>query len=480
MKHVVIIGGGISGLAAAYEICLAQNNGAPVRFTLLEASSRLGGTVETETIELPSGKFIIECGPDGWVSEKPWAAELANELGIGDDIVPSNDALRRTYLLRDGSLLPLPEGMRMMVPTSEAAIHENPLLSDAARQAYLAEPGRAEELRTLAANDSSDISVADFVRRHFGDEVTRTLARPLLAGIFGGDIERLSAAAVMPALIALEREHGSLILGLRAKGTSSGSSSIFTTLRPGLGSLIDALRAAIEPTLSQNSLRLREAALSIRRAAPHWVVTTSSEEITADALVLATPAHITRSLLVSVDSELAELHEIPSSSAVIVGLAFEEPLELPQGFGFLVEHPQARFDPSFLATTFLHQKYPHTAPPDSSLLRVFFGGPDFSDSDEADEAWSERALAQLRLLWPRLPSPSATLVHRWPHSLPQYEIGHRARIAAIFERGEHLPALTLLGNAYRGVGIPDLIRDSRAATRSLLTRIGCMSGVASA
>ncbi len=479
MKHIVIIGGGISGLTAAYELSLTQRTGADIRFTLLEASPRLGGIIETETLDLPSGHFTVECGPDGWVSEKPWARDLAVELGLTDSLVASNDAVRRTYLLRDGSLLPLPEGMRMMVPTNEAAILENPLLNAAARQAYLDEPARAAELRTLAANNSSDISVADFIRRHFGEEVTRTFGRPLLAGIFGGDIERLSAASVMPGMLALEKEHGSLIVGLRAVSstTATAERSIFTTLRSGLGSLINALAAA----LPASSIRLKAPALSITRTASHWNISIPNDNLTADAVILATPASGTLSLLGSTDTQLAALHEIPASSAVIVAMAFNQPLDipsglgiLPTGFGFLVDQPQPGFSPHFLATTFLHQKYPHSAPPGTALLRVFFGGPDFELSrlgSNLSGGDADLAVAQLQRLWPQLPSPAATIVRHWPNSLPQYEIGHRARIAAITERVQNIPGLVLLGNAYHGVGLPDLIRDARSSVRSLLARI---------
>jgi oxygen-dependent protoporphyrinogen oxidase len=485
MKHVVIVGGGISGLTAAYELSLAQRDGAPIRFTLLEASPRLGGIVETEIIASPGGPFTIECGPDGWVTEKPWARELAIELGLGKDLVPSNDAVRRTYLLRDGDLLPLPDGMRMMVPTSESAILDNPLLNDTARQAYLDEPARAAELRTLAANDSSDISVADFLRRHFGEEVTRTFGRPLLAGIFGGDIDRLSAASVMPGMIALEKQYGSLILGLQSQASTTPdlpapppATSIFSSLRSGLGSLTNALAHS----LPADSIRLNEPAISITRDSSDWLVSTKQSQFTADAVILATPPRAAQSLLTPIDAELAALHAIPSSSAVIVALAFSQAFPLPAGFGFLVEQPQPGFDPAFLATTFLHQKYPHSAPPGTALLRVFFGGPDFNSSHSPDSAdpsvwpasaslWIDLAISQLQQIWPQLPPPVASLVRHWPHSLPQFEIGHRARVAAITERAQALPGLVLLGNAYRGVGLPDLIRDARSASRELLSRI---------
>jgi hypothetical protein len=230
MKRVAIIGGGLSGLSAAYQ--LARD--AQVEFTLFEASARLGGIVET----IRQNGFVIECGPDSWVTEKFWARELAVELGLASEIIPSNDRQRRTYLLQHDQLVPMPDGMRMMVPAQLDAITDSPLFSEQARLAYRHEPERANELKASALKENEDESVASFVRRHFGDEVTRTIAGPLLAGVFGGDIETLSMRAVMPAFVKMEREHGSLIAALQSRAGQS-KNAVFTTLLSGLSTLIE-------------------------------------------------------------------------------------------------------------------------------------------------------------------------------------------------------------------------------------------------
>ena len=227
-----IVGGGISGLATAYEL---GRHGAP--FALFEASGRFGGIVET----VRSRDFVIECGPDSWITEKPWAGELAIELGLKDEILPSNDQWRRTYLLKQGKLSALPDGMRMMVPVKWAPMLESPLFSWQARLAYLREPRRAAELKA-SAMQRQDESVAEFVRRHFGEEVTNTIAGPLLAGVFGGDVETLSARAVMPAFVKMEAEHGSLITAMQQSGQESKRpQAIFSTLASGLGTLVDRI-----------------------------------------------------------------------------------------------------------------------------------------------------------------------------------------------------------------------------------------------
>src|SRR5271170_2606713 len=206
MPQIAIIGGGLSGLSSAYELTRRGHTD----FVLYEASSRLGGIVETHRQD----GFVIECGADSWVTEKPWARELAIELGREDEIIPSNDTHRRTYLLLDGKLTPMPDGMRMMVPTDLKAIDASPLFSENAQQAYREEPSRTEQLKAFAAAGAAgeDESVATFVQRHFGEEVAEKIAGPLLAGVFGGDIHKLSAAAVMANFVKMEREHGSLVL----------------------------------------------------------------------------------------------------------------------------------------------------------------------------------------------------------------------------------------------------------------------------
>src|SRR6185437_3001374 len=231
----------IAGLAAAYELSRQAQNGAAVEAVLFEASSRCGGIVET----VREGGFIIECGPDAWVTEKPWARELAEELGLRDEIIPSNDAARKTYVFMGSHLKAMPDGMRMMVPSNLDALDQSDLFSAQAKQAYRNEIAQADELKSSAP--PHDESVASFVQRHFGSEVLDTIGAPLLRGVFGGDVTQLSVRAVMAPFVAMEREHGSLIAAMQANSASSKStpSAIFTTLTSGLGTLVDSMIATI-------------------------------------------------------------------------------------------------------------------------------------------------------------------------------------------------------------------------------------------
>src|ERR1700761_3741133 len=254
--EVAVIGGGIGGVFAAYDVARAGPD-----FTLYEVSHRLGGIVET----VRKDGFVVECGPDSWVTEKPWARELAVELGLEDEILPSNDAQRRTYIVQGRQLVAMPDGLRMMVPTKWEPLLRSPLFSEQAKLAYQREPERAEELKESVPD--SDESVASFVRRHFGDEVTDTIAAPLLAGVFGGSIDLLSVRAGMPAFVKMEREHGSLITALQKSTRSGGNAAIFTTLKSGLQTLIDRMVAA----LPASSIRLGEAVIGLEGKGPKWL-----------------------------------------------------------------------------------------------------------------------------------------------------------------------------------------------------------------
>lgn len=461
MRRVAIIGGGLSGLSAACQ--LARESFAReyhVQFTLFEASERLGGIVET----VHQDGFVVECGPDSWVTEKPWARELAIELGLEAEIIPSNDQSRRTYLFRQNHLVPMPDGMRMMVPTQLAPVMESPLFSDHARLAFQREPARAEDLKFSALGENQDESVAAFVRRHFGDEVTRTIAGPLLAGVFGGDIDRLSVRAVMPAFVEMEREHGSLIAALQSK-PSEATSSVFTTLRPGLCALIDRIAAA----LPSGCIQLSSEVSGLERTSEVWHVQVAGSSQLFDAVVIATPAHVTRKLLRPVHQEIANLLAVDSTSAIVVALAFtpqqSRQLSIPPGFGYLV--PQQRdTDSQLLACTFVNQKFPHRVPEGATLLRAFFGGDAAASLLNADDdTLTALALEQLSLTLGPLPAPHFSVVRRWPFSLPQYEVGHLDRMAKLRTLLADLAGLYLVGNAYYGVGLPDMVRMGRDAAR---------------
>ncbi len=495
MKRIAIVGGGIAGVAAAYEIALHQRAGAAIEFVLFEAGSRLGGIVET----VRRDGFVIECGPDSWVTEKPWARELAIELGLENELVSSNDERRKTYIVQGNELTAMPDGMRMMVPTQWGSVANSPLFSDQAKLAYLHEPEIAERLKATAldAGDGNrDESVRDFVMRHFGEEVANTIAAPLLAGVFGGDIAMLSVRSVMPTFVALEREHGSLILGLRQRlRLEKNPAPIFTSLKRGLGSLI----AGMESRLPERSFERNVTVEAIEHISGVWRVHTIHSgnlrpvEASFDALLVATPAETTARLLNSVDTRLGELLPQQSSSAIVVALGFAadqaRSMHIPPGFGFLVPQHELHADDvarvaarsanetgderahqAMLACTFVNQKFPNTVPDGAILLRAFFGGPVAPKLLHHDDAELNRiARAQLERHLGKLPESSIALVRRWPNSLPLYEVGHADRMAELDSRLTKLPHLRLIGNAYRGVGLPDLIRFGREAAREIAT-----------
>ncbi len=479
MKRVAIIGGGISGLTAAYELELARKRGAPIDWHLYEASDRLGGIIETTRLATPEGEFILEGGPDGWVSEKPWAQELAIELGLESELIYSNDATRKTYILVDGRLQPIPHRMRMMVPEDLSALEASPLFSHSAKKAYADEVARAEELKASAPNH--DESVANFVRRHFGDEVLNTLAAPLLSGVFGGDVHNLSVRAVMPQFVAIEREHGSLILALQQRRIETTQQPIFTSLRNGMASLVNALVAH----LPEERL-LRPHIVEHLWDDPRWQLIVDDPTFEPhkrphplavnlyDELVLCTPLNKTRELLAAADYDLRLDKLLPNdaSSAVLVALTWPAEVArsftIPSGFGFLVPQTSAEAE-QLLACTFVNQKFPHRAPKGARVMRAFFGGQTAESlSSQPDETIAQLALTQLRNILGPIPEPAFQSARRWRRSLPQYEVGHLERIERLEAMVAQIPGLHLLGNSYRGVGIPDLIRDARAKARAIV------------
>jgi len=460
MKRVAIVGGGVAGLAAAYELARLAREGAEVQGVLYEASTRLGGIVET----VREGGFVIECGPDAWVTEKPWARELAEELGLGAEVMSTNDATRKTYVLVDKKLQAMPDGMRMMVPANLDALDGSELFSAVAKQAYRDEVELAADLKAAAPDE--DESVADFVGRHFGGEVLEKIGAPLLSGVFGGDVARLSVRAVMAPFVAMEREHGSLIAAVQARAATSKSTAVFTTLRSGMGTLIDCMIAAVP----EGWIRMAAEVRFVSYGEEGWLVGTARGVERFDALMMAAPVDVARSLLEPVDAGIAPMLEMDASSAVVVGFGFPDAakLALPQGFGFLVPPGS---DNLLMACTFVDQKFEDRVPAGGRLVRGFFGGKAAERLMRCgnDETAAVARLELAQILGP-LPEPQVTVVRRWPRSLPQFEVGHLERMETLDERVKALEGLWLLGNGYRGVGVPDLVRDARAAARQIAGR----------
>jgi oxygen-dependent protoporphyrinogen oxidase len=467
-KRIAIVGGGISGLTAAY--ILHRDYARTCEFALFEAGNRLGGIVET----VHADGFTIECGPDSWVTEKPWLEELVRELGLGHELWPSNDRERRTYIARGGSLVQLPDSMRMMVPTDLDAAMASPFFTESARHAFIAEPSRAAELRETALlhrGTDADESIAAFVRRHFGDEVVDTVARPLLAGIFGGDIEKLSARALLGPFVTTEVGHGSLITGMQQRGPASGV-PVFTTLASGLDTLIDRLQQSLPPS----SIRLSSPVLAVGSLSPAWMIETANGREPFDRVLIATPLDITRQLLTSLPlaeaQQASTLLPAEAASGLVVALGYKaqskSALTIPRGFGLLVAASPAGSH-SLLACTFLHQKFQRRAPEGGTLLRAFFASSTADElSNRPDDEIASIARNQLvSLLGPLPERADVTIVRRWPRSLPQYEVGHVVRMETFKTCLSALDGLVIAGNAIRGVGLPDLVRDATQAAHTL-------------
>jgi oxygen-dependent protoporphyrinogen oxidase len=354
----------------------------------------------------------------------------------------------------------MPDGMRMMVPTDLTALDNSELFSHEARQAFHTELTRADELKITAPQH--DESVAEFVHRHFGPEVLEKIGAPLLSGVFGGDVNKLSVRAVMAPFVAMEQEQGSLIKALQSK-SSTDKPAIFTTLRSGLGTLIDRMIAAIPPEW----IRLGDEVTFISNGDEGWLIGTSKEVERFDAIIIAAPIDAARALLDPIDSRITELMEMDASSAVVVGFGFANAahFSIPPGFGFLVPVGSGSL---LLAATFMDQKFPDRIPENGRLLRAFFGGAAAERLMRCgnDEIASIARLELASILGP-LPEPQVTVVRRWPRSLPQYSVGHLERMTELTNRVHTLAGLTLLGNGYHGVGLPDLIRDARTAARAI-------------
>ena len=490
-RRVAVIGGGISGLSATYTLARTRYAGGPVEEMLIEASHRLGGVIRTETID----GFVIEAGPDSFLAEKPQAAALARELGLGDDLMGSNDHARRTYILHRGRLVPLPDGLMFLVPTRLWPMVMTRLLPLSAKLAT------ARELFSSPPDGGrGDESVASFVSRHFGRAMVENVADPLLAGVYGGDSVALSVRSVLPRFWEMERQHGSLTRATlkamrqrREAGANSNNSPypdsagtgtaprrklpLFMTLKGGLQQMTEKLAAQVEK--SRVFVGRRAVALELAPGGPGGGADSCSRrfrilcegEITldADAVILAMPAYVNSRLVSSLDPSLSELlGEIPYSSSMTVSLGFDERArtELPAGFGFLVPRKEQR---RMLACTFVHTKFHHRAPEGKALLRCFLGGS--RDPDVlglSDEEVVTVVRRQLKEILNFTAEPRFCRVHRWPFSMAQYPVGHAERVRGIEQRLEHLPGLYLSGNAYSGIGISDCIRTGRAAAERAL------------
>lgn len=476
MMRIAIIGGGIAGLAAAYELEKARNAGAPLTYTLFEARERLGGSLSSEIVN----GAVIERGPDSFLTEKPAASELCRELGIGDQLLPSNDADRKTYILVRNRLVALPDGLMFLVPTKLVPTAVSPLFSFTTKIRMA-----LELLHPPRPSGLADEAVAALVERHYGTEAVNRLADPLLSGIYGGDATQLSARTVLPRLVEMETQYGSLTRGMLAAhrkmrtmakaNNGNGNAApraprpIFTALRGGMQQLVDAVTARIDPA----SLRVATPVSAIAKNGNGWSITAAGASENYDAVIFASPAWAVGGLLAPIDPVLGEdLSTIPYSSSITVNLVYDESKlgTLPEGFGFLVPAVEGR---AMLACTFAHRKFLGRTPPGKAVIRAFLGGIRnehmMTEPDETLVATVRRELSEIlgeKTISAKL-EPEYSQVTRWRRAMAQYSVGHQERIARVNAHAAALPGLKLAGNAYDGIGIPDCIRLGRKAAKEL-------------
>ncbi len=453
-RTVLIVGGGIAGLSAAYGLAESTvSRDSPPQCTLVEAAPRLGGKILTERV----GSFVIEGGPDSFLSQKPWAIELCRRLGLADRVIGTNQDRRKTYVYVKGRLEELPEGLALGVPTRLGPFLRSGLLS------WKGKLRLGAELLIPRRRERGDESLGAFFRRRLGNEALERIIEPLMTGIYAGDADSLSIQATFPRFPEMERQTGSIVRALlgswrRHQGAGPGGSP-FVTLQGGLSEMVQALTARLSPLPVLTGRRVRAVRVS---GAPrrYEVVIEGTAPLAVDALILATPAYDAATLLEPLDDELsALLRGIPYASTATISLGFRRRdfSHRLDGYGFVVPRIEGR---ALLAVTWTSSKWSHRAPDDAVLLRAYVGGAGREAVlEQSDGGLVSLVRAELRDMMGITEVPVLAKVYRWPRAMPQYLVGHLERLAAIDERLARWPGLFLTGAGYRGVGIPDCIRD---------------------
>jgi protoporphyrinogen/coproporphyrinogen III oxidase len=417
MPRVVIVGGGISGLSTAWYLGKAG-----IRATIIERDSQLGGVIRTERID----DCVVEGGPDSFITAKPAGKNLAEELGLGGDLIGSNDHQRATFIWRKGQLIRMPEGMTMMVPGKIGPVLRSSLLSW---------PGKFRagfDLLRRPTGVERDVSISDFVREHYGQEVLDYIAEPMLAGVYGGDPAEMSALSVVPAFVKWEAKYGSLTRATW-KESKGSKGPLFTTLKNGLQSMVDELVRQLKPEV------IRGAVEKIEKTGSGYRLKTGGEWIDTDHVVVACrPGAVLPNLF----------PEIPYNSATVTAVAYRKsdaPAELP-GFGFLVPRIERK---GISACTWVSRKFNHRVPDDKILLRLFTAGGKADIREEVREKLGITA------------EPLFVREYHWSGAMPQYNVGHTELVKIIECMLQDLPGLHVVGNAYYGIGVPDCIKMGR-------------------
>ncbi len=459
--RVCVIGGGISGLTAAYR--LMQRG---VEVELLEGSSRVGGLLGTEYVD----DTVVETGPDSILTEKPWAITLADELGLRDQIIATRKGPRGSLLVHRGKLEPIPAGFSLIAPADLRALARSRVLSTTGKLR-----AAAELLVPRASHE--DESLESFVVRRLGRELFDNLAQPLAGGIYGADPSKLSLRATMPRFLDYERDYGSVIRGVLARqnevssilpagdtrATHGARYGLFAAFKGGMQAIIDALDKQLA-----SRVHTRAAVTSLQGDERGYRLEVRGQVKTFDAVVVALPSHVAARVLSTFDPTLSsELSAIEYGSAATITLRWKtSSIQRPMdSFGFVVPVIEHR---GIIASTWASVKYEGRAPDGTALIRVFVGGHRGQHLvDYDDKELIALARRELEALIGVSAPPEWTLVKRYVNAMPQYHLGHLARVAKIEALAQAHPRFALAGNAYRGVGIPDAVRSGEEAAKRI-------------
>ena len=464
-KKIVIIGGGISGLATAYSLEeIARKKGESISITLFEKNNRIGGNILTERTD----GFLIEGGPDCFLSEKPWAIQLCERLGMGESLLRTNDEYRKTYILLNGHLHELPEGVILMIPTEIFPLLKSNLISLSGKIRM------GMELFIPKKESSADESLSQFVRRRLGQEALDKIAAPLVAGVHAEDPDTMSVKSRFPRFVQMEEEYGSLIKGMIAKrremrrAGSKGNKpkyTMFMTLKDGLSEM----PATIVQNLKMTKILTNREVAGVDKRDIFKISLKNGEVLDADTVVFATPSYETARLLTGInDSISALLNKIPYASTATVSLAFKkESISNPMnGFGFLVPRQEKR---RITGATWVSRKFSYRSPDDSVLIRCFIGG---SHNEKLvflnDKDMIEMVKGELRDIMGITSEPLLTRIYRWEKAMPQYTIGHEERLSILDKKLSEYPGMFLTGSSYRGSGISECIKDGQLTAEFVL------------
>ncbi len=463
MKKVIIIGGGIAGLAAAYRLQEEITAGAELDVTVLEAGDQFGGKICTEHID----GFVFERGPDSFISQKPAAIQLCKKLGLEDQLVGTNPDSSKTYVYTNKKLVTMPDGLSLMIPTKFMPFILSPLFS------WPAKIRMGLDLIIPRKSGNGDESLASFVRRRMGEEALQKMAEPMLAGIYASDPETMSIQSTFPMFVETEKKYRSLILGMLARKSQMMKASnkpqpysLFVTLKNGLSEMVNAVLEKSPNIRFQTQAHVT----SVTKENDGWKVSLADvEPISADVVFFATPAKISARLLEGIAPEASQLLDgITYVSTATVSLAykregFSHPLD---GFGFVIPRTEGR---KILACTWTSSKFPHRAPSEFVMLRCFVGGAKSEDLAELDEeSMSAMVKEELRVIMGITEEPVLCKVYHNKKANVQYRVGHANLIASINKEIDSLPGIFLTGSAYTGIGIPDCIQNGNRAAEAAL------------